>query len=559
VKQYFTGALVVATAFLALVFVVLSHQQVWHTDVWGHLRFGEYIVREHRLPEHEMFSGDYADQEHPYLNFQWIAQAGNYLVYEFGARLAGGGADRQLAGGALALATEHAVLVTLRLFVLLLAFRRLTGSLGTAVAGIVLVVLLSLDHLFVHRPQAFGELFFALLLLAPSRPVLSRAALVFIPLVLVLWANCHGSFPMGFVLLGAFVAGRGIDVILTYRARSVSLEPGASRSEPGASATGKTRPVADAPGSERNAPGSVRQGLWRDAALRRLALALVFSLVAVTVLNPHGLRLFQYTVEMSRHPNIQFMNEWQPTPPKTTSGYIFLASLVLLVPLLRWSPLRFTPTQVILLLGFGEQSLAHVRVLVWWSVVIVWVTLPHWQAVLASGRRRLAIRWPAPVMAMLAGLAIVVGFLLSAPGLWACTGYGLKPEKRVTDKTPYKVADYLREQYSRDPSLKRRVIFTSETVGDYLLWNLRLDPPVRVFCYSHVHLLTPEHWQECLKVKFGDAGWEEILDRHGVQFLVVENMALYDPLMEEVRAAKDRWEVVFDSPLFVARRKKGTQ
>ncbi len=513
-KQYFTGALVVATAFLALVFVVLSHQQVWHTDVWGHLRFGEYIVREHRLPEHEMFSGNYADQVHPYLNFQWIAQAGNYLVYEFGARLAGGDADRQLAGGALALATEHAVLVTLRLLVLLLAFRRLTGSLGPAVAGIVLVVLLSLDHLFVHRPQAFGELFFALLLLALSRPVLSRAALVFIPLVLVLWANCHGSFPMGFVLLGAFVAGRGIEVIW-----------------------------------------SGWSNLWRDAALRRLVLALLFSLVAVTILNPHGLRLFQYTVEMSRHPNIQFMNEWQPTPPKTTSGYLFLASLVLLVPLLRWSPLRFTPTQVILLLGFGEQSLAHVRVLVWWSVVIVWVTLPHWQAVLTGGRRRLAVRWPAPVLAALSGLAIVVGFLLSAPGLWACTGYGLKPEKRVTDKTPYKVDEYLREQYARDPSLKR-VIFTSETVGDYLLWDLRLDPPVRVFCYSHVHLLTPEHWQECLKVKFGDAGWEEILDRHGVQFLVVENMALYDPLMEEVRAAKDRWEVVFDSPVFVARRKK---
>jgi hypothetical protein len=202
-----TGSHVAAAAVLAFVFFYLSNYRVWHTDVWAHLRFGEVIVTEHRLPEHEVFSGDFADQERPYLNFQWVAQAGNYLVYQLGAQLAGGDAERRLAGGALALATEHALVVTLRLFVLLLAFRRLTGALGMAVLGIVLVVAFSLDHVLVHRPQMFGELCFALILLPLSRPVLSRRAVVLIPLVLTLWANCHGSFPMGFVVLGAFTAG----------------------------------------------------------------------------------------------------------------------------------------------------------------------------------------------------------------------------------------------------------------------------------------------------------------------------------------------------------------
>src|SRR5262249_39135823 len=77
-----------AAAVLAFVFFYLSSYRVWHTDVWAHLRFGEVIVTEHRLPEHEVFSGDFADQERPYLNFQWMAQAGNYLVYRLGARLA---------------------------------------------------------------------------------------------------------------------------------------------------------------------------------------------------------------------------------------------------------------------------------------------------------------------------------------------------------------------------------------------------------------------------------------------------------------------------------------
>jgi hypothetical protein len=143
--------------------------------------------------------------------------------------------------------------------------------------------------------------------------------------------------------------------------------------------------------------------------------------------------------------------------------------------------------------------------------------------------------------------------LLSAPGLAACAGIGLKPEKRVTDKTPWQAAAYLREQYAKDPGLKRRV-FTSETMGDYLFWDLRLDPPVRIFCYTHVHLLTEQHWKECLQVKFAETGWEEVLDRHGVQFLIVEDIPLYKPLMAKVRAASDRWEVVFESPVFVANR-----
>src|SRR5262245_50974355 len=144
-----TGWHVGAAGLLTIVFAFLSNSAVWHTDVWGHLRFGEYIVREHRLPEHEMFSGDYADQERPYLNFQWLAHAGSYLGYATGARLAGGDPDRQLAGGALALATEHAVASVLRLLILMLVFQRLTGSPGMAMLGVVLTLIFSLEHVLV--------------------------------------------------------------------------------------------------------------------------------------------------------------------------------------------------------------------------------------------------------------------------------------------------------------------------------------------------------------------------------------------------------------------------
>jgi hypothetical protein len=536
-----TGLYVAVAALLTFVFLYLSNAPVWHTDVWGHLRFGEYIVREHRLPEHEMFSGDYADQERPYLNFQWLSQAVNYQVYETGARLAGGDDERRLAGGAAALASEHALVTVLRLWIFLLVFQRLTGSLSMALLGVVLTLVFSLEHVLVHRPQMFGELCLALLFLPLSRPILSRRALFFIPAVMVVWANCHGSFPMGFVVLAAFIAGSGIDVLIQkseIRNPKSEINPdfGFRISDLGS----------------RICSGFRISDLRHDVGFRRLLLAAVLSLTAVALLNPHGPRLFLYSLEMSNHENIRTMEEWKQLPVKNLAGYLFLASILMLAGLMRLSPRRFTPTQVLLLTGLGVQVLAHWRVMVWWGFVVVWVALPHLQA-LWGLRRRAPIMNPtvAKILTVAAVILALAGLRFSGPvHAWS----NLTPEKRVTDATPWRIAEYLREQYANDPSLSP-TIFTSETVGDYLFWCLRLEPQVRVFCYTHVHLLKLDHWRECLQVKFADPSWEAILDSHRVQFLIVENTPLYEPLIEAAQASKGRWEVIEKTPLFLAKRR----
>ena len=107
--------------------------------------------------------------------------------------------------------------------------------------------------------------------------------------------------------------------------------------------------------------------------------------------------------------------------------------------------------------------------------------------------------------------------------------------------TPVKASARLKAIFTADPSLPR-CVFTSETLGEYLLWDLRLDPPVRIFAYTHVHLLTTQHWLEFMHVKNGDPGWQEILDRHGVAFILVEP-ELHQQLTKEVRADKN-WEEI---------------
>ena len=101
-----------------------------------------------------------------------------------------------------------------------------------------------------------------------------------------------------------------------------------------------------------------------------------------TMVNPHGPQLLYESYALSRNPNISTMEEWKPLPFNNSVHTVFLGSVLLLAVLLRLSPRRFTPAQVILLLGFGLQSVAHARMVVWWIMVFAWVAMPHLRAVL---------------------------------------------------------------------------------------------------------------------------------------------------------------------------------
>src|SRR5262245_19448381 len=104
---------VVAIAVLCLAFILLNLLPLWHTDVWAHLKYGQWIVENRALPEHEPFA-DLADKQAPYISFAWLSQVILYFTFKLGAAAAGGDELHQLAGGAQFLCTLHALLAVLR-------------------------------------------------------------------------------------------------------------------------------------------------------------------------------------------------------------------------------------------------------------------------------------------------------------------------------------------------------------------------------------------------------------------------------------------------------------
>jgi hypothetical protein len=541
---YLRASHLVALLLLLLVFLVYNSFQVWHTDIWGHMKFGQWMAAHHELPTHEPFS-PFADAQAPYINFQWLSQWGFYQVYRLGSALAGGDSLQQLAGGAEMLSLAHALLATLCYGLLLGACWRRSGSLPLACLGMVVFLLLAPTLFLTLRPQVVGEVFFAALMLVLSRPELSRRDLVKVPLLLVLWANFHGSYPVGLIVLGACLTGRALE---------------AARYE------GKW---------------NLRRA-WEDQRARLLFGALALSVVAIGVLNPHGPALYLHTLRFGRHPNLPEFTEWKPLDFMAPSGvhWVFLAGVVVVLVSQLASPRWLRPADLLLLVGFGGWACWQGRMLVWWLMLLPWVVTPLW----AGTGERLSWSWlhfksvPSFRKTLLGLMLVVLVLLWSGPVRWAINRQPRALRWVVTPGTPYAVAAELQAAPGEGgralPALAEVLrarypegrftgtVFSSETEGDYLLWALA--PGVPVFVYTHLHLFTRQHWQECKTVLAGDPGWREVLDRHHANLIVVEAES-HARLAELLREDPD-WEVVLDetggttkkdprSRLFVAVRK----
>lgn len=537
---YLRASHLVAIALLGLIFFYFSNVvPLGHTDVWAHLKFGAWIVERGELPPREPFS-PFSDQDTEYFHFQWLAQSAASLAYQAGAWLAGSDPGRQTEGGVHALRTAHAVVVTLRFLVLLIAFSRLSGSLPLACAGIVVVLLPSFGPTGVQRPQALGELFFALVLLGLVRPVMSVRAMVVVPLLFALWANCHGSFLAGLMLVGVFLAGRGLDVCR---------------------AAGKWNPL--------RALG--------DAQVRRLLAVLAVSAALVAVLNPHGPALYRHALGLARNPNIMMMTEWLPLPFSLDiegGHWTYWGLLVLLLLSQAVSPVGLTLGQMLVVLTFGVLPLVQQRMMTWWVMLAPALLVQLWSATgaalapsaLAAGGRQVAGRWPwlhwqsVPSFrkTLLAALLLVLAALYSGPGSWALAGRPRPLGQAVGPQTPWRLsaqiqappgakaiwpelAQALAENYPGGRFQGR--IFASEVLGDYLLWSLPRENAVLV--YSHVHVFPASHWEEYTRVLYGNPGWWEVLDRHRVNLVIVES-DVRKALADELRKDPD-WLVVPDA------------
>lgn len=501
-RYYRQTSHVVAAALLATVFILLNRVPLWHTDIWGHLAYGRVTALNWWPPSQEQFCTVFADPDAPGAQGNWLAQTGFYLAYATGAQLATWTGADPMAGGVDVLRMAYACLVNLKLLLLYLAFVRLTGSPGWACGGLAVVILLSLGNLAVIRPQVIGEVGVATLLFALSLKEIPKRFTFTLPLLMTVWANAHGSFLMGLMVLGLGTLGRMIEVVL----RTGSLSPAT---------------------------------LWRDVSVRRLLLILIISVVAIALQNPSGPWIYAQALATARHPNVLAMDEWQPL--KFTLGpgghWAYAMTLLLVVGAVvahrRW----FTPTQTLLLAFLVWQPLVHQRMFVWWLLACPWIVLPHyaaWGRAWAKNREIGGV--PSLRKTLLVGMILFLAVMMSLPLQWLLNGQPTELKRSLSDGTPLTFA----QELLKTPPPGR--VFASETLADFLLWNA--PTPQRICVYTHVHLFPADHWKWCQVVKFGQKNWRDVLDRWQVNTILVE--AESHPHLRQRLQDDKEWEILLD-------------
>jgi len=457
------------------------------TDTWWHLRSGEYILRTHSIPRHDIFS--YTMASKPWIDHGWLAQIALYLLYAvFG-----------YAGLGLALA---AVVTVAFVFVFLQSEENLYLR-----AFIAVLAAITSAVVWIARPQIVSFLLtavFSYILYLYKRK--GRNYLFLVPLLIVLWVNIHGAFITGFILLGCYVIGEVLNNLLGHKDDRV-------------------------------------------LSYGEIASLIKVSLIALVVLviNPNTYRMYLYpftTVGIGALRD--YVQEWASPDFHQFHLHPFIWMVLLVLAAVGLSRRGIDFTDLVLTSFFCYMALWAGRNIALFALVVAPVLMRYgaeairtlWEAIrtddieqgLSSqlGRKQFA---PGPWLTGLNWLILVL--LLSLCALKVYQPLRSDVNLSVQEKyLPVEAVRFIRANHLPGP------MFNSYNWGGYLIWHLYPDHPV--FIDGRTDLYDDEFIREYMEVTLARPGWREVLDQYGVNFILIES----DSILAAFLAEGDEWQAV---------------
>jgi hypothetical protein len=193
-----------APAFVLLAAVAADSLQFADPDLWGHVRFGQMMLRTGHLIHADIFS--YSASGLRWIDHEWLCEVIMALVYD--------------AMGVVGLKLLK-FLCAGTIIGLLAAGVGETGAEPALQFGVLLAVAFGLQLQIQFRPQLFDYILLSALLALFARARSRGRASLWVALpIMVLWANLHGGFFIGIVVLGVYAGATGtLDI---WESRGVS-------------------------------------------------------------------------------------------------------------------------------------------------------------------------------------------------------------------------------------------------------------------------------------------------------------------------------------------------
>ncbi|MEW6456583.1 MAG: hypothetical protein AB1410_07735 [Acidobacteriota bacterium] len=175
-------------------------------DIFWHLKTGELIVKNKSIPYNDPFS--FQSIQKQWIAYSWLAEIIFYLIYSQFEWLG--------------LFYLKFAIHLLMFFIILYLCYQLSQNIYISSVLTLLIIPLILP-LSVVRPTTFSFLFFTLFLfIIYQYKYFKKDNLIFLPLIMILWANIHIVFIYGLILLALFLTGEILNLLI-HKQKSLDL------------------------------------------------------------------------------------------------------------------------------------------------------------------------------------------------------------------------------------------------------------------------------------------------------------------------------------------------
>jgi tetratricopeptide (TPR) repeat protein len=438
---------------------LLSLFPIHSFDIWWHLRTGQLIVEQLRIPTADPFS--YTATDHPWVTHEWLSEVIFYGLFRLG------GGDLLVIFKACAAA----------LAVFLGAAAALVG--GSArqrwpalALGVLLAAPLISTRAFVRPHLLTAVMLGATLLLLRLTTVSGHSPWpwLLVPLF-VLWANIHSGFILGILLVILYWTGE------LFSATNTSAM-------------------------------SSRRSLWRSRG------PLLLLVLLATLINPHHIRAFLYPLKLIFRPEVRgSIAELQSVFQPVFQGALFRKALVFVVALLATLVVterrRLDWSLLLPCLIFLVLALRSVRGLTEFAVLVPAAVGLHGRAL--GKRSSTAMATSVAVIILAAGVAAgaLSRGIPMGPEETRRVGLGFNPVNRPTGAV----------RFLQQTSPRGR-IFNVMAFGGYLIYQLW--PERQVYVDGRLDVYPPEFLDRYRKMMDTGDGWQEQVFQYDITTALVD-------------------------------------
>ena len=478
-----------------LVFAMASRTPL-DSDMWWHIRAGREMIQQHAILTRDSFSYTRFGEE--WINHSWLSQIVLFLAFDKGKYLG--------------LALFTSILAALSMMTV---YPQMSEH--PLMRGMVIVVTcLVAAPVWSPRPQMFTLLFFGLtsliLYLYKKR---ANNLLWVLPIVFIFWSNLHGGYILGLFLMVATILGEVLNrTLLSNAAERLS---------------------------------------WKSIGQIVLVFVVCWLIVAI---NPNGWRMWLIPFKTFNVDVLQkSISEWASPNFHQIEQQPFLWILVSTLAIVGLSGERLDGVEAVKLSLFTYLALYARRNFAPFALVVAPILTFHLDAIMKQWRCQVEgvvygkkydttlrmigclnpIR-PNIVKILNIGILTIVTLISIVKLYWVTRPDFVLHYEGIL--FPTKAVEWIKVNQPHGN------MFNSYNWGGYLDWHL---PEYPVFVDGRTDLYDDQVLNEYLEVTHGNQGWNQILDKYGVNFVFIES----ESLLSKILSTSKSWELVYQDNLAV--------